>query len=164
MLRDLVPAWRNPVTTNRRVSDHPFGSLTREIDRFFDDFWHDLGVNTSTETGLNTLMTPRSDVVDKGTEFEMTFELPGMTQKDVDVTFRDGMLIVEGEKAREHKDDDTRFYQRERVYGHFYRAIPVGNEIEEDKIKASMHDGILTVTLPKTEEAQKHVKRIEVKS
>jgi len=109
-------------------------------------------------------MTPRSDVVDKGHEVEMTFELPGMTQKDVDVTFRDGMLIVEGEKVREDKDDDTRFYQRERVYGHFYRAIPVGAEIDEDNIKASMSDGILTVTMPKTEEAKSHVKRIEVKS
>jgi len=146
MLRDLVPAWRNPVATSRRV------------------FWRDLGVNTPGGNGLSTLMTPRSDIVDTGRQIEMTFELPGLTRKDVEVTFRDGMLIVEGEKAREKENDDTRFYQRERMYGHFYRAIPVGTEIDEDKITASMHDGILKVTLPKTEEAQKHVKKIEVKT
>lgn len=92
----------------------------------------------------------------------MTAEVPGMEEKDIEVLLDDGVLTLRGEKRSETEDKDRRF--SERYYGRFERRIPLGYEIEEDKIDACFKNGILSVTLPKTAKAQSQAKRIAIRS
>lgn len=163
MLR--VPAlWNRPTNAGLSRRD-PLDSIRREMDRVFDDFWSDFGAPSLANGGrLRTLMAPRVDVSETDTEVRVTAELPGLDKKDVDVTVSDGMLSITGEKKAESEDEGSSYHVRERTYGHFERSMPIGTEIEEDKVKATFKNGVLTVTLPKTEAAQKRFKRIPVEA
>ncbi|TIV07939.1 MAG: Hsp20/alpha crystallin family protein, partial [Mesorhizobium sp.] len=92
----------------------------------------------------------------------VTAEVPGLEQKDIEVLFDDGVLTLRGEKRSETDDKDRQF--SERYYGRFERRIPVGYEVKEDEVEARFRNGVLTVTLPKSEKAQSQVKRIDIKS
>lgn len=92
----------------------------------------------------------------------MTAEVPGMEEKDIEVLLDDGVLTLRGEKRSETEDKNRQF--SERYYGRFERRIPIGYEIEEDKIDARFKNGVLSVTLPKTAKAQSQAKRIAIKS
>jgi HSP20 family protein len=92
----------------------------------------------------------------------VTAEVPGMEEKDIEVLLDDGVLTLRGEKRSETEDKNRQF--SERYYGRFERRIPIGYEIEEDKIDARFKNGVLSVTLPKTAKAQSQAKRIAIKS
>lgn len=87
-----------------------------------------------------------------------------MDEKDVEVTLADGVLTIRGEKKQEDEEKHRDHYRRERSYGSFRRVLPVPAEVDEAKIEASFRKGVLTVALPKSEEARKKVKRIDVKT
>jgi HSP20 family molecular chaperone IbpA len=89
-------------------------------------------------------------------EFTVTAELPGMTEKDVNIDYCDGVLTIKGEKLHEEKkeEEDRKYYMWERRFGSFQRALPFPGGIAEDKIEAEFKDGILTVHLPKIEEVK----------
>ncbi|WP_244295317.1 MULTISPECIES: Hsp20/alpha crystallin family protein [Paracoccus] len=91
----------------------------------------------------------------------MTAEVPGLEERDIEVLLDDGVLTLKGEKRSEVEDKDRQF--SERFYGRFERRIPLGAEIREDEVDAHFRNGVLTVTLPKTEKAQAQVKRIAIK-
>ena len=97
------------------------------------------------------------------TEFRVEAELPGLEEKDVEVTLADGVLKIRGEKQAEKEEKTRRTHWVERSYGAFQRAIRVPEGIEEDKVNASFKKGILTVTIPKKPEVQKQTRRIPVK-
>jgi HSP20 family protein len=90
---------------------------------------------------------------------KVTAELPGLEEKDVELELANGVLAIKGEKKTETEDKDRLF--SERYYGRFERRIPV-EDIDEDKVSASFRNGVLTVTLPKTAQAQRQVKRIAI--
>ena len=92
----------------------------------------------------------------------MSAEVPGLEEKDIEVLLDDGVLTLKGEKRSETEDRDSQF--SERYYGRFERRIPVGFELKEDEVDARFKNGVLTVTLPKTEKAQSQVKRIAIKN
>jgi HSP20 family protein len=87
-------------------------------------------------------------------------EVPGIEEKDVEVLLEDGVLTLKGEKRSGTEDKDRQF--SERFYGRFERHMPLGAEIEDDKVSADFKNGVLTVTLPKTEKAQAKAKRIAI--
>jgi HSP20 family protein len=87
-------------------------------------------------------------------------EIPGLDEKDVEVTLADGVLTIRGEKKSEIEDKQRQF--SERSYGRFERRIAIGREVDEDKVEASFRNGVLTVTLPKTERAQSRARRIAI--
>ena len=89
----------------------------------------------------------------------VTAELPGLEEKDVEVQLTNGVLAIKGEKRTETEDNDRLF--SERFYGRFERRIPV-DDIDEDKVNASFGNGVLVVTLPRSAEAQRNVKRIAI--
>ena len=91
----------------------------------------------------------------------MTAEVPGLEEKDIEVLLDDGVLTLKGEKRSETEDQDKQF--SDRFYGRFERRIPLGFEVNEENIDARFKNGLLTVTLPKSEKAQSHVKRIAIK-
>jgi HSP20 family protein len=106
---------------------------------------------------------PAVDVVDTGTNYEITAELPGLDEKDIEVKFSDGTLTIRGEKKEEKEEKKKDYFMSERHYGSVQRSFNAPDGIDPEKIEAAFKNGVLTVTLPKTAEVQKKVKRIEVK-
>jgi HSP20 family protein len=151
---------------------HPFDSLRREMNQLFDQF--DVGSWGSTfrRTPFDVVpfwrsealwsTAPAVDIVEKDKAYEITAELPGMDESNVEVKFSDGMLTIKGEKeeAKEEKKKDR--YLSERRYGAFQRTFGVPDGVDMDKIEASFKKGVLTVVLPKGAEAQKKEKKIAI--
>jgi len=96
--------------------------------------------------------------------YHISIELPGMDEKDIELTLSDGILTVRGEKKEDEEEKGKDFYRRERSYGSFYRTFAVPLEIDEANVSASFKKGVLHIDLPKSEEAQKKVKHIHVKA
>lgn len=167
-VRDLIPWRRNDgdhVPSLFRESDRdPFLSLHREVNRLFDDVFRGFG------SGLPSLSRasafgggwPNVDISDNEKEIKVTADVPGLEEKDIEVLLNDGVLTLKGEKHAETEDKDKQF--SERFYGRFERRIPLGYEVKEDQVDARFRNGVLTVTLPKSEKAQSQVKRIAINS
>jgi HSP20 family protein len=134
------------------------------MNRAFESFWNrfdgsfaDIGL----PSGANSL---RSDVVETDDGIEVTVELPGMDQKDVEVTLTGDMLVVKGEKKVERQDKKKGYYLSERSYGAFHRSVALPPGVDTEKVDASFKNGVLTVKLPHSAEAKAKAKRIEVKA
>jgi len=167
-VRDLIPWGRNngdqAPSIYRDSERNPFLSLHREVNRLFDDVFRGFG------SGLPSLGSfsafggswPNVEISDGEKEIRVTAEVPGLDEKDVEVLLNDGVLTLKGEKRSETEDKDRQF--SERFYGRFERRIPLGYEVQDDKVDARSKNGVLTVILPKSEKAQSQVKRIAIKS
>lgn len=151
----------------------PFESLRREIDRVFDDFrlgsWpfpfgrRAFDVEPFWRGELSFGKMPAVDIAERENEYEVTAELPGMDESNIEVKFADNVLTIQGEKKEEKEEKKKDYYLSERRYGSFQRAFRVPDGVDPDKIEASFKNGVLTVKMPKTPEAQKREKKIEVK-
>jgi HSP20 family protein len=140
-------------------------SLHRSIDRLFADAWSgNFAPSLLSETWTTGKVMPSLDVVDDDKALRVTVELPGMTDKDVAVTVDGGTLTVRGEKKEEKEKKDKDVFRRERAYGSFRRTIELPGDVDAAKIEAKFKDGVLTIDLPKTKEAQERVKQIPVKA
>jgi len=153
----------------------PFESLRQEIDRLFDDFgmsfWRPFPFRRSlwaTEPLLRREVRwptmPAVDVVEGEKAYEITAELPGMDEKNIEVKMADGRLTIKGEKQEEKEEKKKDYYLQERHFGSFERSFDIPESIDPNKIEANFKKGVLTVTLPKKAEAQKPAKKIEVKA
>jgi len=107
---------------------------------------------------------PSIDLAEDDAAYKLTAELPGLDQKDVEVSISGDRLVLKGEKRQEKEEKDKNYYLSERSYGAFLRSLPLPEGVDRDKIDATVAKGVLTVTLPKTEAAQQKQKKIEVKS
>jgi len=152
----------------------PFESLHHQIDRLFDDFGQGFWPAPSTRTAFNVepiwrtetpwAAMPAVDVVEKEKAYEITAELPGLSERDIEVTLSNGTVTIRGEKKEEKEEEKQGFYLSERSYGSFARSFRVPEGADAGKIEANFKNGVLTVTLPKTAEAQKPEKKIAVKA
>jgi len=154
-------------------SRQPFESLRQEIDRLFDDFgrglWQPFRRSLSAaeplfRRGLTRATMPAVDVLESEKAYEITAELPGMDEKNIEVKVADGSLTIKGEKQEEKEEKKKDYYLHERHFGSFERSFDVPESVDADKIEASFKKGVLTVMLPKKPEAQKPAKKIEVKA
>ncbi|MFC3073558.1 Hsp20/alpha crystallin family protein [Shinella pollutisoli] len=161
-VRDLIPWGRNngnQVPSPFRDGDRdPFLSLHREVNRLFDDVFRGFGSGVPSFGGG----WPSVEISDGEKEIRVTAEVPGLEEKDIEVLLNDGVLTLKGEKRSETEDKDKQF--SERFYGRFERRIPLGAEVKEDQVDARFRNGVLTVTLPKSEKAQSQVRRIAISS
>ena len=107
---------------------------------------------------------PAVDVVESEKAYEITADLPGMDEKNIEVKVTDGCLTIKGEKQEEKEQKKKDYYLQERHFGSFERSFNVPETVNLDKIEATFKKGVLTVTLPKKAEAQKPAKKIEVKA
>ena len=107
---------------------------------------------------------PRMDVVDGDAELRLDVELPGMDEKDVELTIEDGVLTLRGEKKRERELDEGGRYRLERSYGSFSRSFRLPVPIVTDKVSADYKNGILRITLPKAEESRKRAIQIQIEN
>ena len=150
----------------------PIESLRREVDRLFDDL-RPFGWRLTSRPGFDLDMpaalrgwpiNPAFDLVEKKSEYQVTAELPGIDEKDVEVRLSNHTLTIKGEKSesREEMGDDR--HVSERRYGSFHRSFRLPEGVDTDRIEASFSKGVLTVRMPKTPEAQKAEKKITVKA
>jgi HSP20 family protein len=145
----------------------PFESLRREVDRLFEDFqlgsWRSPFGRSLFDVQPFWGKAPAVDIVEKEKAYEITAELPGMDESNIDVKFADGTLTIKGEKRDEKEEKKKDYYLSERRYGSFQRSFGVPDGVDADKIETNFKNGVLTVTLPKTEQAQKSEKKIAIK-
>ena len=165
-VKDLIPWSRTDNKTPALYRDgDPFMALHREVNRLFDDVFRGFdqfgtGRFPSLAASRGNWGWPNVEMAETNKEIRVTAELPGLEETDVEVTLDDGVLMLRGEKRSESEDKDRQF--SERFYGQFERRIPVGTEVEQDKVEARFKNGVLTITMPKTERAQGKTKRIAI--
>jgi len=164
-IKNLVP-WKwgeeEQVPAKRTQPEDTLLSLHNDIDRLFDSFFRGFDLAPFGESF--STFSPNIDVKENDHNYQVTAELPGMDENDINLTLDNNILTISGEKKQETEDKGQNYYRTERSYGSFQRCISLPPNIEADKIDANFNKGILTVTLPKTAKAQKHVKRIPVKT
>jgi len=150
-----IVKWQRPTLSAwpgfGRLSD-----LRDEIDRLFQSPLAEL-TNTSQ---LLSGWTPALDIYEEKDHFTVKAELPGMKKEDIEVSLHDGSLSISGERKTETKHEDKEVYRAERYFGRFQRTVSLPTIVAADKVKAAYNDGVLTITLPKTEEAKP--KKIDV--
>lgn len=136
-----------------------FERMRREMDRFWDSFF-EVAPRRKTEKGEEWF--PHLDVSEAKSDIVVKAELPGMDPKDIDIFLNEGTLILKGERKTETEEKDEDYHLIERSYGKFYRSILLPQDVQSDKINASYKDGVLKITLPKSEETKKKEIKIKV--
>jgi HSP20 family protein len=159
-IRNLAPFGKKDVPV-KREAEHPFSLLRREMDSLFDNFFR--GFDLEPFESRMGAFSPKVDVTENEKEIKISAELPGMDEKDIDVSLQNDMLTITGEKKEEKEDTGKDFYRMERSYGSFSRTIPLPVEVETDKVEAKFKKGVLSITLPKTAKAVAETKKIAVK-
>lgn len=131
----------------KREMDSLFNS--RFPSSFFDSYFSD------------DTWAPLIDIVEDKECFSVTVELPGLKKEDIDISIDDSTLIISGKRESKKEEKEKTYHRIERSYGSFYRAISLPRDIDENKIKAAFNDGVLEVSLPKSDKSKK--KQIEIK-
>ena len=149
-------------------------SLRREMDRLFDRFSGSFPMPSwrrmfDWEPAMHSESTfsfaaPSVDVAEDDKAYKITAELPGLEEKDIEVSVAGDMLVLKGEKKQESEKKEKNYHMTERAYGSFQRAFALPDGVDRAKIAADLAKGVLTITLPKTAEAQKPAQKIAVKS
>lgn len=157
--RSVQPVSRESVETT-----HPVVRLQREIDQIFDNFFRGFPFAPVTRSELSPagFMLPRVDIGESRKQYTITVEIPGVDEKDIELTVEDGTLTIRGEKRSETVDEDEQFHRVERTYGAFQRVISLPTDADEDHIQAKFKNGVLTITIPKRPEAKPPVRRIAI--
>ncbi len=132
--------------------------LKSNMDKLFDEFF---GLDKGIWPESTLSVVPAVDLEETEDAFKITAELPGMTKKDIKITLENNVLSISGEKKGEKEVKEKNYHRVERSYGKFHRAFELPGAVNRDKIEAEYKDGILSISVPKTEEAKP--KQIEVK-
>jgi HSP20 family protein len=141
----------------------PFAPFRREMDRLFDDFFTPAeGRSFAPAIGAQALW-PRIDLEETDQAYIVTAEVPGLDEKNIELSLRDNILTISGEKREERSDKQRGAAYAERFYGQFKRTIPFDVELDADKVDAKFKNGVLAVTLPKSQKSEAKARRIEVK-
>jgi HSP20 family protein len=148
----------------RREEEESVYSLWQDMNRLFDDFFEDFDAAPLSRTSLGAF-SPSINVTESDSDIQVTAELPGVDEEDIDVTITRDMLTIQGEKKEETEDEGKNYYRAERSYGSFRRTVSLpGEVVDTDQAEATYKNGLLTIILPKREESSKASKRIEVQA
>lgn len=148
--------WNPTQELERWPSD--FFGIQRDINRLFDNFFH--GGVQGDET-FNSYWTPAVDITEEENDCLVKMELPGVNKEDVKISLESNILTIRGEKKQEKEEKGKNLHRIERSYGSFQRSFTLPTSVKNDEIDAFFKDGVLSVTLPKMQEAKP--KQIEVK-
>ncbi len=157
-MRDLIPWGRQSSSAPaayQNEQNNPLVGFRREVDRLFDDLfrWPTTSFGPSFGVAGRALAWPNLEVNETDREVRITAEVPGMSEKDVELTVEDGILTLRGEKKSETADKDRGY--SERFYGRFERRIALPGGVDDKEARAEFRDGVLTVTIPKSAEAER---------
>lgn len=126
-------------------------TLREEMNRLLDSSFPGAGRGEPT---LFSGWSPALDVFQNNDAVAVKVELPGLRKEDIDISLEKGVLSISGERRHEERVEEGESFRSERYFGRFHRSVAIPTEVEADKVKASYTDGVLTVTLPKAEEAK----------
>jgi HSP20 family protein len=140
----LVPYRRNESPARERES-----RIFPEVSRFFDDFFNDFPMMNSRENWL-----PAVDILEKDGEMILRCEIPGMSEKDIDLKLEGNVLTLKGEKKLDHEEGRDNYHRVESFYGTFSRSFTLPETVDTGKIKADYKNGVLTVTIPQKPEVR----------
>jgi HSP20 family protein len=162
---DLIPWKRSEKLPARRDEMDSFIKLRDEMNQLFDSFFDDpwsLRPFEAFNSSFSDFM-PRFEVSETDKQWTVSVELPGMDEKDVQVSLENQMLTISGEKKSESKDKGGSTYRSERSYGSFRRQLALPGQVNEDDVSAVFKNGVLTVTLPRSQAVYAAAKKISIK-
>ncbi len=159
--KSLLPFGKKGMPFKREEYE-PFTFFRDEMNRLFDNFFKGFDIEPF-ERKFPTF-SPSIDISETDKEIIISVELPGIEEKDIDVSLSKDSLTIKGEKKEEKEEKGKSYYRMERSYGSFCRTIPLPAEIDADKVNAEFKKGVLTVKLPKTPEAIKEIKKVQIKA
>lgn len=137
-------------------------NVEREFNKLFNSFSSRFGIDRDNGDDYeNAVWSPLTDIKEDEDKYTLSMDIPGVEKKDVKISYKNGALIVSGERKYEDEKKSSKYHRIERAYGNYYREFTLPEKIVEDKIEANFKDGTLTVTVPKAEDAKP--KEIEVK-
>lgn len=154
----LVPWRRRGLTATTMPS--AFGGLQDEINRLFDDFWGD-GATALTDVG-STILTPRVDLSETEDAYQISAEMPGLKDDEIEVNVSDGVLSIRGEHKAESERKDAQYHVRERSFGSFQRSFRLPETADAEKISAKFDNGVLNIAVPKRPETKAKARRISI--
>jgi HSP20 family protein len=168
-ITDMIP-WKRKEPEQEQeerglqVRQDPYLTFQQQMNRMFDDFFRDWGLEPSPAFGGGwEAFSPSVDVVETDKAIKVDVELPGLEEKDIDVSISRDVLTISGEKRQEKEEKKHNYVRTERSYGSFKRSIPLPGEVDAGKADAVFRKGVLTVTLPKAVKAQAQ-KKITIKA
>ena len=153
--------------------------MAEDLDHLFEQFGVGSGLGPGRSAGLTTgggrgsgqpsllrgiqnVWSPQVEVFRRGDDLVVRADLPGLNRNDVQVDLDNDVLTISGERRQENEENREGFYRSERSYGQFYRAIPLPENVDQSKVKASFNDGVLEVTVPMPKEEQRRSTRIAI--
>jgi len=160
-LGSLIP-WRSksqPLSQRDDFFD-PIFSLRREIDRMFDEIFDGFGNSAYRSVNLR----PAIDITENDKELVISADMPGLDEKDLDVSLVGDVLTIKGEKRAEHEQKNGGHHYVERRFGSFSRSVRLPFEVDDQEVEAKYDKGVLTIRVPKPAELQKAVRRIPIKA
>ena len=131
---------------------HPLMRFHNEIDQIFDQFYHGFPLfplRWPQERSKGGVVFPQLNIVENKNAYTITVDVPGVEEKDIELTVQEGALTIRGEKQTEKEDQDNQYHRVERSYGSFQRVLSLPADAEEDKIDAKFKNGVLTITVAK---------------
>ncbi len=163
-MRDLM-RWNRGVPVGR-TEDTPFYALQDEMHRMFGDlFGHGFTGPAFTRLGWpEGGYAPKVEVEETDKGFTVKAEMPGMTEKDIEVTLAREFLTIKGEKKEETEHKEGNYFRTERTFGRFHRVVPLPLEVVTDKVDATFKNGVLTVKLTRAEPAKGEITHVEIKA
>lgn len=161
-LNDLVPFRHRRQQPVRGTVLSPFDRMHDEMDRLFEDFLPQLSNGNEFDGRMGALAS--IDLSESDDALEVKADLPGMQDKDIDVTLRDGALVISGERKQESEEKKKNYYRSERAYGAFTRSVRLPCEVDEERIDAQFKKGVLTVHMPKSPAAKENQRKIEIRA
>lgn len=163
-----------PAPARREIS-HPFADLRVEMDRLLERFstgFPSLSVGRDlidwepfrASFGSLGLAAPQVDVSETDKSYEISAELPGMAEKDINVELKDDVLTLSGEKKEESEKEEKDYHVSERRYGSFRRSFQLPSFVDQNKVSADFKNGVLKIAIPKSAAAEKKSRKIDVKT
>jgi HSP20 family protein len=166
-IKDLVPKiWTDNGELTRYGMGRSLFDLQKEMNDLFEHFSRSMFKpmeRMGEDRGMGALM-PKLDMSETDNELEISAELPGLDEKDIDVSLTRNVLTIKGEKKMEKEEKKKDFYRKERSYGSFKRSIPLPTDVDTNKVEAKFKKGVLTIRLPKVGVAKKEAKKIAIKT
>jgi HSP20 family protein len=163
-VKNLLPVSnrRKAETARSDQSEGPWSSLQRDINRLFEGFFTRLPLAPFPDEEFGRI-SPRMDMRETEGEYIVELEMPGMSEKDVNISFSEGLLTLSGEKKQDSESRNGSYYCSERAFGRFERSIPIAAEIDPEKTEAKFRNGLLRIRLPKKSRRQSDAKAIPIK-
>jgi HSP20 family protein len=142
--------------------ESPLVHLQQDIDRMFDNFLQGFNVPYARPAGVNAMISPRINITESPDSYEISAELPGVEEKDVDISLSGAVLTIKGERREEREEKERSYHRIESAYGAFQRTIALPEDADKGNINANFKNGILSIVIGKSREAQADTRKIAI--